>query len=46
MSLVQTIDKDQGNKKLWETSNLIASLNQESKLVDMQLEVDKVINYP
>ncbi|CAG8539659.1 8817_t:CDS:2, partial [Paraglomus occultum] len=31
----------QGNMKLWETSNLIASLNQESKLVDMQLEVDK-----
>ncbi|RUS26822.1 hypothetical protein BC938DRAFT_484073 [Jimgerdemannia flammicorona] len=37
-----TIDKHQENKKIWETSRRIASLNEESKLVDLELEVDKL----
>jgi len=36
------IDKDQQNIKFWETTYRIASLNEESKLVDMELEIDKV----
>ncbi|RUS19621.1 hypothetical protein BC938DRAFT_475699, partial [Jimgerdemannia flammicorona] len=35
------IDKDQENKKIWEISRQIASLNEESKLVDLELEIDK-----
>ncbi|RUS22179.1 hypothetical protein BC937DRAFT_90096 [Endogone sp. FLAS-F59071] len=35
------IDKDQENKKIWEISRQIASLNEESKLVDLELEKKK-----